>query len=179
MIATLIDHQKLNQKRYKMFEKRSRPSFLDTVLIQVRDLQLLVAFSEKARDLNCVVKTGRAETEDFWALGGFFQVVDRTLIGPKIWEYYLDWRIDVKCRDPLVVVDTENGVDERKAKNVYYTKSKNEILDLMQREKTKLNRIEFFYTSRWISNIQLQSTILNQRLRIFVNRLLRRPELTQ
>ena len=88
-----------------MFEKRSRPSFLDTVFIQVKDLQLLVAFSEKARDLNCVVKTGRTETEDFWARGWVFRVVDRTLIGPKIWEYYLDWRTDVKCRDPLVVID--------------------------------------------------------------------------
>ncbi len=161
----------------RMFEKRSRPSFLDTVFIQVKDLQLLVAFSEKARDLNCVVKTGRVETEDFWALGGFFQVIDRTLIGPKIWEYYLDWRIDVKCRDPLVVFDTENGMDKKKTKKIYYTKSKDEILDLMQREKAKLNRFEFYYTSRWISNIQLQFTILNQRLRIFVNRLLGRSEL--
>jgi len=160
-----------------MFEKRSRPSFLDTVFIQVKDLQLLVAFSEKARDLNCVVKTGRAETEDFWALGGFFQVIDRSLIGPKIWECYLDWRIDVKCRDPLVVVDTENGLDKKKATNIYYTKSKDEILDLLQREKNKLNRIEFYYTSRWISNIQHNFTMLNQGIRIFVNRLLGRPEL--
>ena len=159
-----------------MFEKCSRPSFLDTVFIQVKDLQLLVAFSEKARDLNCVVKTGRPETEDFWAIGGFFQVVDRTLIGPEIWESYWGWRIDVKCRDPLVVVDTENGVDQRKSKNVYYTNSKDEILNLMQREKKKLNRIEFYYTSRWISNIQLQFTMLNQRLRIFVNRVLGRPD---
>jgi hypothetical protein len=159
-----------------MFEKRSRPSFLDTVFIQVKDLQLLVAFSEKARDLNCVVKTGRAETEDFWALGGFFQVVDRTLIGPKIWECYLDWRIDVKCRDPLVVVDTENGVDERKAKNVYYTKSKNEILELMQREKTKLNRIEFYYISRWISDMKHRLFMARQNTRIFVNRVLGRPD---
>jgi len=166
-------------RRIIMFEKHGRPSFLDTVFIQVKDIQLLVAFSEKARDLDCVVKTGRAETEDFWALGGFFQVVDRTLIGPKIWEYYLDWRIDVKCRDPLVVVDTENGVDERKAKNVYYTKSKNEILELLQREKTKLNRIEFYYTSRWISNIQHNFIMLNQGIRIFVNRLLGRPELDE
>jgi hypothetical protein len=160
-----------------MIKNSPRPSFLDPVFIQVKDLQLLVAFSEKARDLNCVVKTGRSETEDFWALGGFFQVIDRTLIGPKIWEYYLDWRIDVKCRDPLVVVDTENGVDERKAKNVYYTKSKNEILDLMQREKAKLNRIEFYYTSRWISNIKHRLFMARQNTRLFVNRVSGRPDL--
>jgi len=154
-----------------MFEKRSRPSFLDTVFIQVKDLQLLVAFSEKASDLNCVVKTGKAETEDFWALGGFFQVVDRTLIGPEIWESYWDWRIDVKCKMPMVVVDTENGIDKRKAKNVYYTNSKDEILDLLQREKNKLNLIEFYYTSRLISNIQHKLFMVRQNIRIFVNRL--------
>ena len=128
--------------------KSHRYSWLNTVFIQVADYGLVAKIGEKAQELNCDLEIGRKDFPDLMAVPFFIGIVDRSLVGSKMWEETLDFRKEYGGHKPLIVVDIENGGDTVKTKNVVYTDSHDQILDIIINKKKWLNRIEFIYYNR-------------------------------
>ena len=128
--------------------KSHRYSWLNTVFIQVADYDLVAKIGEKVQELNCDLEIGRKDFPDLMAVPFFIGIVDRRLVGSKMWEETLDFRKEYGGHKPLIVVDIENGGDTVKTKNVVYTDSHDQILDIITNKKKWLNRIEFIYYNR-------------------------------
>jgi hypothetical protein len=128
--------------------KSHRYSWLNTVFIQVADYDLVAKIGEKVQELNCDLEIGRKDFPDLMAVPFFIGIVDRRLVGSKMWEETLGFRKEYGGHKPLIVVDIENGVDTIKTKNVVYTDSHDQILNIITNKKTWLNRIEFIYYNR-------------------------------
>ena len=128
--------------------KSHRYSWLNTVFIQVADYDLVAKIGEKVQELNCDLEIGRKGFPDLMAVPFFIGIVDRRLVGSKMWEETLDFRKEYGGHKHLIIVDIENGVDTVKTKNVVYTDSHDQILDIITNKKKWLNRIEFIYYNR-------------------------------
>ncbi len=131
-----------------------RYSWLNTVFIQVADYDLVAKIGEKVQELNCDLEIGRKDFPDLMAVPFFIGIVDRRLVGSKMWEETLDFRKEYGGHKPLIVVDIENGVDAATTRNIVYTNSPSEVLSIITKRKSWLNKIEFIYYSsfyRWLS----------------------------
>ncbi len=150
--------------------KSHRYSWLNTIFLKVEDFDLIEKVSEKAQGLDCDLEIGKNDSYDVMAVPFFVGIVDRTLIDPDVWEEYLDFRLDVKDKSILIVVDIENGIDSQKTKNLFYTDSNEEILSIIYKEKKRLNRIEFIYYNHVYNWLGSNVPLIKQRLRGYFNR---------
>ena len=134
--------------------KAHRYSWLNTLFIQLDDFDLIMKIGDLAQELDCELEIGREDYPDLIAVSFFMGVVDRRLVGSKMWEECLDFRSEFGGNKPLIVVDTENGLDAVKTRNIIYAKSHTEILSIITKRKNWLNRIEFIYYNsiyQWLS----------------------------
>ncbi len=125
--------------------KSHRYSWLNTIFIQLDDHDLIRKITDIAQELNCDLEIGREDFPDLMAVPFFIGIVDRRVVGATMWEEVLGFRSEFGGNKPLIVVDTENGVDTTKTKKVTYTNSPNEILAIIAKRKKWLNKIEFIY----------------------------------
>lgn len=128
--------------------KPHRYSWLNTIFIQIDDFDLIRKIGDLAQELDCELEIGRQDFPDLMAIPFFFGIVDRKLVGSKMWEECLEFRLEYGGHKPLIVFDTENGVDAAKTRNIIYTNSPTEILSIITKRKKWLNKIEFIYYNR-------------------------------
>ncbi len=141
--------------------KSHRYSWLNTIFIQVDDFDLIRKITDLAQELDCDLEIGREDFPDLMAVPFFIGIVDRRVVGPTMWEEVLGFRSEFGGNKPLIVVDIENGVDAVKTKNVVYTDSHHQILDIIINKKKWLNRVEFIYYNRVYKWVRWKSLYLS------------------